>query len=513
MKFKVKILGIDAGDKHIAVVNDEDAAELGAHSLDRISIQTKEKELISTMNTTKASVPKGFLGVFARVVSELSLKEGSDVEVSLAQPPTSLNAIKLKMKNHKMTYDDANLIVNDVVSGRLSEIEITSFVTTLNNFGLDIDETVSMAENMVGCGKCLDLKAPYIVDKHSIGGVPGDKTTLLVVPIIAACGVTIPKTSSRAITSAAGTADRAEVLMPVSLNLDDMRTVVKRTNGCIIWGGALDLSPADDIFIKSEHPLSIDPLMIPSIMSKKKAVGAQYLVIDIPTGQGAKMKTMEDAEMLAREMIEVGRRLGIKTQCAITFGEQPLGHAIGSGPEAREALEVIMRKKTVPDVYDKAKSVAAMILDMIGKDGPKLVDEVFKSGKVEEKLRQIIFEQGGDSQIKPEDIEYGKYGLDYHAEKSGNVLVIDNHQLASAARAAGSPKDHGAGIYLYKKMGEKVEKGEKLFTVYAEKPRKLKLAKEKLDESPALYLGEHRDMLLRKVIETTIMGKPAIIDR
>jgi AMP phosphorylase len=513
MKFRVKVLGIDAGDKHISLVCNEDAAELGVHGLDRISIRTKEKEIISTLNTSPNAIEKGFIGVFAKVADELSLKEGSEVEVGIAKPPTSLNAIKLKMKNHKLTFEDATDIVKDVVTGRLSEIEITAFVTTLNNFGLDVDETVSMAQAMVGCGKCLDLNAPVIVDKHSIGGVPGDKTTLLVVPIIAACGVTIPKTSSRAITSAAGTADRAEVLMPVSLKLDDMKTVVKRTNGCIIWGGALDLSPADDIFIRSEHPLSIDPLMIPSIMSKKKAVGAQYLVIDIPTGQGAKMKTMEDAQFLAREMIEVGRRLGIKTQCALTFGEQPLGHAIGSGPEAREALEVIMRKKNVPDVYDKAKSIAAMILDMIGKDGPKMVDEVFKSGKAEEKLRQIIFEQGGDPQVNPEDIEYGKYGLDFHAEKSGIVLVIDNHQLASVARAAGSPKDHGAGIYLYSKMGDRVEKGDKLFTVYAEKPRKLKLAKDKLDEGTAVFVGERRDMLLRKIIETTVQGKPQIIDR
>jgi AMP phosphorylase len=419
----------------------------------------------------------------------------------------------MKLKGRKVNYEEMLEIVKDVVAGRLNEIEIASFVTALHNFGLDIDETVSLSKAMVETGRRLEFNDAYIVDKHSIGGVPGDKTSLLVVPIIAACGLTIPKTSSRAITSAAGTADRAEILMPVELNVDDMRTVVKRAGGCIVWGGALDLAPADDIFIKVEYPMAIDPLMIPSIMSKKKSVGAEYLVIDIPCGRGTKVKTIGDADLLAKDLIEIGKRLGIKTECAVTYGEQPIGHTIGPALEAKEALEVIMRRKNIPDLVDKAKHIAGMLLNMVGKDGPKLVDEMLKSGKAEEKLRQIIFEQGGDMEIKPEDIEIGKYGLDIHADRAGYVLWINNNQLSAIARAAGAPRDKGAGIYLYKKIGDRAEKDEKLFTIYAEKTRKLKRAKEQLEEEDAVSVGERREMLIHEVKERPVHKKSFMLER
>jgi len=514
MRLKVKILGIEAGDKPIAVLNEDDAADLGILSLARISLKSRNKEMVAVLNTTKSVVPKGYVGVFDKIAANMELREGVDVEVAVAKFPSSLNSIKMKLKGRKLNYEELLEIIKDVVAGRLSEIEISSFVTALNNFGLDIDETVNMAKAMVETGRKLELNDAYIVDKHSIGGVPGDKTTLLVVPIVAACGLTIPKTSSRAITSAAGTADRAEVLMPVELNIDEMRTVVKRAGGCIVWGGALELAPADDIFIKVEYPLSIDPMMIPSIMSKKKAVGAEYLVIDIPCGRGTKVKTIGDADILAKDLIEVGKRLGIKTECAVTYGEQPIGHAIGPALEAREALEIIMRKRAVPDVIDKAKHIASMLLDMVGKDGQKLTEDALKSGKAEEKLRQIIFEQGGDSEINPEEIEIGKYGMDVHAGLSGYVLWINNQQLTAIARAAGAPKDKGAGIYIYKKIGDRAEKDEKLFTIYAEKTRKLKQAQEQLEEEEAVSVGERMEMLIHKVKEELPPHrKPFILER
>src|SRR5574337_1214602 len=216
---------------------------------------------------------------------------------------------------------------------------------------------------MVATGKQLHLRKKIIADKHSIGGVPGDKTTLLVVPIVAAAGLTIPKTSSRAITSAAGTADRAEMLMPVEIEVKEMRKVITECNGCIIWGGALDLTPADDIFVRAEYSLSIDPLLLPSIMSKKKAVGATHLIIDIPTGRGAKVKTIGEADLLAKDLIELGRKLGIHTQCILTHGEMPVGYTLGASLEAREALSVLMNKSNVPDLIDKACHLAGSLFE------------------------------------------------------------------------------------------------------------------------------------------------------
>lgn len=513
MKLKVKILGMNAGDRAIAVMNEDDAEDLGIRSLGRVLIKHGDKKTIAILNTTTKIVNRGEVGVFDEIVEDLELKEGTGVDVVVSGFPISIDHIKAKLKRRRLSYEEILEIVKDVVDGKLNEIEVTSFVTALNSFGLSMDESVSMTRAMVETGKKLEISNAHIVDKHSIGGVPGDKTSLLLVPIIAACGLTMPKTSSRAITSAAGTADRAEVLMPVDLNLEEMKTVVKRANGCIVWGGTLELAPADDMFIRIEYPISIDPLMIPSIMSKKKAVGAEYLVIDIPCGRGTKVKTIGDADLLAKEFIEMGKRLDIKTECAITYGEQPVGYTIGPALEAKEALEVLMKKRNVPDLIDKTKHIANMLLKMTGKDGEKLVDEVLKSGRAEEKLRQIIFEQGGDAEIQPEDIEIGKYGIDIHADRKGYVLWMNNHILAAIARAAGAPKDKQAGILIYKKIGDSVEKDEKLFTIYADKTRKLKRAQDVLAEEDVVAVGERREMLVHEVREHPVHKKSFILER
>ncbi len=513
MKLRVKILGLSAGDRPIAVLHNDTAKDLGIRSLDRIVVKHEDKKITAIVNTTEKTVKKKEIGVFDKIIEEIGIAEGDRVNVNVSNFPSSIKHIKSKLDGRKLNDDQLLKIVEDVVNNKLSEIEISSFVTSLHKNPLDIDEIVGLSKAMVKTGKSMEIKNSYIVDKHSIGGVPGDKTSLLVVPIIAACGLTIPKTSSRAITSPAGTADRAEVLMPVDLGIEEMKIVVKKTGGCIVWGGSLDMAPADDIFIKIEYPLSIDPLMMPSIMSKKKAVNAEYLIIDIPCGRGTKIKTIGDADILAKDFIEIGKKLGIRTECAITYGEQPIGYNIGSGLEAREALEVIMKKRKSPDLLDKAKRISSTLLDMTGKNGGKIVDKVWSSDKVEKKFREIIFEQGGNPDIVPEDIEIGKYGLDVNADTNGTVQWINNHHLVSIARAAGTPKDIGAGIELYKKIGDKVEKGEKIFTIYSEKARKLKRARKQLEKDDVFGIGNRRDMLIHTIKKNPIDKKSFILER
>ncbi len=513
MMLKVKTLGMEAGGKPIVVLNVNDADELGIRSLGRVRLKNK-KELTAIVNVATRNIPKGVIGVYEEVRGILNLKDNDELDVDVAKYPSSLQFIRAKLKGRKLVYEEILEIVKDVVEGNLSETEIASFVTALHDSSLDLDEAASLSQAMVNTGKILELnKNRIIVDKHSAGGVPGDKTTLLVVPIVAATGLTIPKTSSRAITGAAGTADRAEVMMPVDLDINEMKIVVEHTNGCIVWGGSLHLAPADDVFVQVEYPLSIDPLLLPSIMSKKKAVNAKYLVVDIPTGRGAKVKTIGDADLLAKDFIELGRRLGITTQCAVTYGEQPVGYTIGPALEAREALEVLMNKKSVPDVVDKATHIAGMILEMCGKGDQKTAMDILKSGDAEKKLREIISDQGGNEKIKPEDIEVGGYGFDVHADDNGLVLWINNHALVDIARAAGAPKDKGAGIELYKKVGDGVKKGEKLFTVFAEKSRKLERVQKIIDENGAIGVGSRREMLIHSVKEIGVAKKAFILER
>ena len=285
-----------------------------------------------------------------------------------------------------------------------------------------------------------------ILDKHSVGGIPGDKTSMLVVPIVAAAGFTIPKTSSRAITSPAGTADRVETLCPVNLSIDEIKDVVAKTNGCLVWGGALELAPADDLFIQVEYPLGIDPMLLPSILSKKKAIGATHVAIDIPTGMGAKIKTRTEAYTLASDFVDLGKRLGLNIQCALTFGDQPLGCGIGPALEAREALTTLMGGGP-PDLRDKAVSLAGMLFEMVGvENGRAKAEEMLDSGKAEAKMREIIAAQGGNPTVKPDDLPVGTEMAEVRSEHAGKVIWLSTEDIVRIAREAGAPKEKGAGI-------------------------------------------------------------------
>jgi AMP phosphorylase len=509
---KVKILNIDSGGKPFVFLNDKDADELNVTASERITVHAKKK--ITVIVNTSTTIKKGLIGVTEEVRKSLFLKQNSRVSVEVAPFPKSLQFIRNKLSGKKLLYPEIHEIVRDVVDGNLNENEISAFVTALHIDKIDLDEATSLSRSMVDTGKTLNINKKIIVDKHSIGGVPGDKTTLLVVPIIASAGFTIPKTSSRAITSAAGTADRAEVLMPVEFTTDKMLQILRKSNGCIMWGGAIELAPADDIFVKTEFSLHIDPLLLPSIMSKKKAVGATHLVVDIPTGRGAKMKTTGEADLLARDIMELGRRLGIHTHCIVTFGEQPVGNTIGPALEAKEALEVLMNQKNVPDLVDKACNIAGSMFELLGKkNGYFLARRILESGKAEQKMREIIKYQGGNPLITPEEIPVGKNLLFIRSEKSGQVLWMENRIIVEIGRAAGAPKDKGAGIVLNKKIGESVEKGELLFTVYADKVHKLDRVRYILSTQMPLGVGRKSDMLIHTVTESPVVERTFAIDR
>lgn len=498
MKLKVKLLGITSGGKPIVILNSDDAEELGLKGMDRVILKYDGSEITAIVNISSQIVRKGEIGVYEEL-DHIRLKEGKLIDVEVAPFPKSLQYIKEKLSGRRLSYEEMEEIVKDTIKGNLTDIEIASFVTALHFSDLDMEEATNLSLAMVKTGETLNLKKKMIIDKHSIGSAVGDKTSLILVPLIAACKLTIPKTSSRAITSAGGTADKAECLMPVDLDIEEMKKVVKITNGCIVWGGALHLAPADDIFIKIEHPLEIDPLLFPSIMAKKKAVGATHLVIDIPCGKWAKVKTLSEASALAKDFIELGKRLEIKTKCVITNAEEPIGYSIGPALEAREALEVL-EGKYIPDLIDKVCNLAKIIFQMTGKNfDPR---KILKSGKVRKKLMEIIKEQGGNEKIKAKDIEFADNRFDLKAEKDGLIFWIDNYILVQIARAVGAPKDKKAGLILYKKIGDKVKKGERILTIFAEKNRKLKRAEKILEYAKIFGIGKS-EMIIKEIEESS----------
>ena len=514
MELKAEVLHITAGGRRIAILNDETANTLGVHSSDRIKIAHNKNEAIAIANIA-VHFPNNRIGLYEEIATILNAKEDETVDVQLAQLPESLIHVRAKVRGERLREQDVKKIVKDVVERHLSEAEIAAFLTALNIYGLSTGESEAMSRAMVETGKALDFGTTPILDKHSIGGIPGDKTSILVVPIVAAAGFTIPKTSSRAITSPAGTADRVETLCPVNLPISEIKEVVEKTNGCLVWGGSLELAPADDLFIQVEYPLGIDPLLLPSIMSKKKAIGATHVVIDIPTGSGAKIKTMTQAYLLASDFVDLGKRLGLTIQCALTFGEQPLGWAVGPALEAREALNALAGNGPA-DLLDKALSLAGVLFEMVGvENGRRKAEAVLESGKAEAKLREIIGAQGGNAGIKSEDISVGDKVAEVYAEQSGKVLFVSCEGVAEVAREAGAPKEKGAGVVLKAKLGDAVKKGDVLFEVYAERNGKLESALELANRLQPIVLSRKAEerMLLDQVPARVERGKTFMLER
>jgi AMP phosphorylase len=514
MELTAEVLKITAGGKRIAILGEETASQLGVHSSDRMRITRGGQTIIAIANVA-AHFPANRIGLYEEIAAALGLKGDEPVQAELAQLPESLSHVRAKVRGERLRGRDMVTIVKDVVERHLSEVEIAAFLTALNIYGLNMGETEALSRAMVETGKTLDFGEAPILDKHSIGGLPGDKTSMLVVPIVAAAGFTIPKTSSRAVTSPAGTADRVETLCPVNLSIAEIKKVVEKTNGCLVWGGALELAPADDLFIQIEYPLGIDPLLLPSIMSKKKAIGATHVVIDIPTGTGAKIRNMTEAYTLASDFVDLGKRLGMTIQCALTFGEQPLGYAVGPALEAREALTTLMGDGPA-DLREKAVTLAGMLFEMAGAEGGRQrAENMLQSGRAERKFREIIEAQGGNPDVKPEDLAVGAQKAEVKAEQTGRVLWISTESIIRVAREAGAPKAKGAGVVFKAKLGEAMKKGGVLFEVYAERSSKLESALTLAQRLQPVVLSRKAEerMLLDQVPEKVTREKPFMLER
>lgn len=482
MKLKVKDLDIATGGILIVVVNGEDARRLDLYHEDRVIVKKGKKYTTAIVDIaeSKKAVPPGYIGIFEEVLDKLGAKQGDTVFLDLGEKPDAIKYIRKKLDNKRLSKDEMDEIVKDIVNDELSSVELTYFISACYTQGMSLDETVSLAKSIVKHGGSLKLKKKPILDKHCSGGVPGNRTTMVVVPIVAAAGLVMPKTSSRSITSPSGTADTMEVLCPVSFSVSKMEKIVRKTNACIAWGGAVNLAAADDKMIKLRHPLSLDPegMLLASILAKKAAVSATHVLVDIPVGKDTKIKTLKKANHLKREFVKIGQKLGMKIHVMISDGTEPIGHGIGPALEARDVLWLLKRDDKRPlDLERKAVYMATRLLHTAGvKNAKKKVIDMLNSGKAYEKMKEIIKAQGGKPDIEPEKIKIGKYCYTFKAKKSGRIVDIDNFTINKIARIAGAPKDKGAGIFLCKHEGMKVKRGEPIFTIHAENKKRLGFA-------------------------------------
>ena len=474
--FQSKIVDISTRSRLI-LLNADDAEQLGITTHDKVRLAKGERSALAIVNTTKTFVGHGDVGIFRDTANELGIAEGDTVTITLLPPPTSIQYIKKKMRGEKLTGEEIDSIIKDVVERTLGEIEITAFITAEQYHGMSMDEVEALTRAMVRHGSSIDFERP-VFDKHSLGGIPGNKVSLLIVPVVAAAGLLIPKTSSRAITSPAGTADTMAVLAPVNFSASELKEIATKTNGAIIWGGSLNLAPADDIFIGVEYPLQIDPepQMLASIMAKKLAVGTDYLVLDLPVGREAKVETSEQARRISNQLIELGQRLGVRVKCGITYGGQPVGYSVGPALEAREAL-LALEGRGPTSLVEKSTALAGLLLELAGKAskgrGQDLAKEILASGKALKKMREIIEAQGGNPKIEPDEIPVGEKTVEITAPCDGYITHVSNRAITAIARAAGAPTEKGAGVVFYGKEGHKVEKDSKILEIYAERESRL----------------------------------------
>jgi thymidine phosphorylase len=447
----------------------------GFQALSKVEIcaESGKKNVLATLNVVDdvSITAEDELGLSIDAFEQLKVDEGVPVTVAHATPAPSLAAVHRKIAGERLSQADYSAIARDIVAHRYAKIELAAFLVACSETGMERDEILNLTRAMVESGDRLDWGEPLVADKHCIGGIPGNRTSMLVVPIVAAHGMFIPKTSSRAITSPAGTADTMEVLAEVELPPAKLLEIVRSERGCLAWGGTARLAPADDILISVERPLRIDSpgQLVASILAKKLAAGATHLLIDIPMGPTAKVRSQAAALRLRKLFEFVGDRVGLELEVMITDGLQPIGRGIGPVLEARDAMQVLENDPDQPrDLREKALQLASRILefdpDVRGGQGYTLARDILESGRALEKLEAIIEAQGPSRvEAKP-----GRLVTTIDADTDGHVAAIDNLQMASIARLAGAPMDKGAGVDLLHKVGDPVRAGEPLYAIHAE---------------------------------------------
>jgi thymidine phosphorylase len=440
---------------------------------DRILLKNANKEVRAILDISLDHGLKDHeIGLYSETWEKLSLKKNDHrVAAALSDRPESVTYIRKKLDGIELTAKEMDMIVKDIVADRLSDVEMTYFVSACYCRGMTDRETVALTESVVNNGGHLHFKDKIVIDKHCIGGVPGNRSTMLAVPILVSMGLRMPKTSSRAITSPAGTADTMEVFANVKNPAAKLKKIAEKVGGFITWGGGVDIASADDKLIKIRNVMSLDPqgMLLASILAKKHAVSSTHVLIDIPYGPDVKVRSPQQAAPLKKKFEKIGAMLGMKVRVVFTDGRQPIGNGVGPVLEAIDIIKVLKNAPDAPqDLLEKTVWLCGIMLEMVGKatagQGEKMALEAITSGRAYKKFEEIIAAQGKNNH----PLTPAKVTFDVKATKSGTVTAINNKLISRYARMAGAPMEPGAGMVIHKKIGDRVKKGEALFTLYSE---------------------------------------------
>jgi thymidine phosphorylase len=474
---RVRRIGIDTYTEPVVFLRSDCPVSRseGFEALSQVELRARGAPVVATLYLAtdhRLALEEDEAGLSEATWRLLGAQEGETVTVSHPAPVESLGRVRAKLHGRRLGRADFDAIVRDVVAGRYADVHVACFLSACGAGGLSREEMVDLTRAMVDAGERIDWGTSPVVDKHCVGGLPGNRTTLVVVPIVAAAGLCIPKTSSRAITSPAGTADVMETLAPVDLDLAAVRRVVEREGACVAWGGAMRLSPADDVLIRVERPLEIDTggQLVASILSKKAAAGSTHVVIDVPVGPTAKVRDAAAAAALGADLTEVGRAVGLVVDVVTTDGSQPVGRGIGPALEARDVLGVLRNEPDAPqDLRERALALAGRVIEFSPAvprgSGAALARAILDDGRAWRKFQAVCEAQGG---MRIPGVAPCTHA--WTAPRAGTVAAIDNRRLARIAKLAGAPAARTAGVDLHVALGSAVEPGQPLFTLHAETP-------------------------------------------
>lgn len=436
------------------------------------------ESLVTLYQVEDHLVGDGEIGLSEAAWRRLGAEPDDLVTVRHPPPLDSLSHVRQRIYGNRLSPDALKAIITDVVAGRYADVHLAAFITACSALPLDHDEIVALTRAMVDVGERMSWGDGPIVDKHCVGGLPGNRTTPIIVSIVASHGLKMPKTSSRAITSPSGTADTMETMAPVALDLHLLRKVVESEGGCIAWGGAMRLSPADDILIRVERVLDIDSegQLIASVLSKKIAAGSGYVVLDIPVGPTAKVRSQEAADHVAAGLESVAAAFGLKTLCLQTDGQQPVGRGIGPALEAHDVLAVLRNRPEAPaDLADRACVLAGAALELGGAARPgageALARQTLADGRAWTKFQAICEAQGGMRTPPVADLRQA-----VTASRSGRLVFVNNRKISKVAKLAGAPGDKAAGVEMHVRLGDEIQAGQPLMSIHAESPGELDYA-------------------------------------
>lgn len=472
-RLRVRRLGVDTQYEPVVFMHKECAVcrSEGFIAHNRLLLRAGERHVIATLyQVTNDLIAHDEAALSESAWSRLELNDGDTIAISHPDPLASLSHIRSRIYGNGLSDEALLSVTADIVNGKYSDIHLSSFITACAARPLDQGEVLGLTKAMVDVGERLSWSAEIVLDKHSVGGLPGNRTTPIIVPIIAALGLTMPKTSSRAITSPAGTADTMETMAPVDLAIPDIHRVVEREGGCIVWGGALRLSPADDILIRIERALDLDSegQMIASILSKKIAAGSTHLILDMPVGPTAKVRSREAADALSAGLVAVADAFGIKARVIAGDGTEPIGRGIGPALEANDVLAVLQCLPAAPrDLRNRAVVLAGALIELGGLAkhgrGATMAAQTLDDGRAWAKFQRICEAQGG-MRTPPGS----SHRRPLAAERTGRVDLMDNRKIAKLAKLAGAPEAKAAGIELHVRPGDIVSTGQPLCTVHAQ---------------------------------------------